>query len=235
MHYVGIDVAAARPSDIAVLNESLECVEAFTSSDATVTAARLSRSYAQAIIAIDAPRWLNQRLMADEGFRERLNPPPNPGKHLDCRVCDYELSHRNVALYFTPHQNPPPWMQVGFRWFCSIIKAGFADYGLQQEAGERCVIEYYPYASFVALLGGKPAQKTTALGRKQRVELLRGMAIHCDYGLMTTDMIDALVGAVTACRFHQGTAEDYGDPTEGLLTVAAKLPDRATPLQRPGG
>jgi len=185
-------------------------------------------------VAVDAPRAPARGLMADDEYRGRLSPPPSPDKYLTGRAAEYQLVRRGISIYLVP-ADPPAWMEAGFRWFCSIIKAGFADHALQQEAGERCVIEYYPYASFVALLGGKPARKTTALGRKQRVELLRGMGIDCDYGVMTTDMIDALVGAVTAWRFYQGTAEDYGDPREGLLTVAAKLPDRATPLQRPGG
>jgi hypothetical protein len=47
---------------------------------------------------------------------------------------------------------------------------------------------------------------------------------------MDTDQLDATVCALTARRFAVGRTVDYGDPREGVLTVAAKLPDRATKL-----
>lgn len=234
MHYVGIDVASNRPCNLVIIDAELRFVEARWSSDRLAAATHLSRSYPDAIVAVDAPRRLNQGLMAEDAFREGLDVPPKPDKHRNCRVCEYQLSRRNVPLYFTPHENPPAWMQVGFRWYEALVKAGYGDYPLGEVHGPPCVIEYYPHASFVGLLGGIPPDKATYEGRKARVELLRRLDSGCDFGVSTADMIDAMVGAVTAARLHHGLAVDYGETTEGLMTVAAELPDGARPLEDTG-
>jgi predicted nuclease with RNAse H fold len=231
MHYVGIDVASSRPSDIVVLDRRRECVETGQCEDPQEYARYLKDKYNQAIVAVDAPRAPAKALMANEKYRRNLEPPPRPGKYKTGRVVEWEVMRRGISIYLVPPE-PPCWMQTGFKWFDALIGEGFADYALKQETGRRCVIEYYPYASFVALLGGKPAKKTIGEGRKQRVELLRAIGVDCDYGVMTVDMIDALVGAVTAWQFHRNKAAHYGDPEEGLLTVAAKLPDKARPLDQ---
>ncbi len=232
MHFIGIDVAASRPCDIIVLDEHLGFVEHLVSTglDGVRAAAEdLHQRYADAVVAIDAPRSPNTGLMTDARARSRLSPPPAPGKHQDCRVADYELSRRNVSVYFTPSRDPDGWMQVGFEWFERLIEGGFSDYTRTGDALPGSVIEYYPYASFVSLLGCTPAGKSSSSGRSARVNVLRDAGVDCDFALFTVDMLDAAVGALTARLLVGGSARDYGDLTEGVLTVAAKLPDGVRP------
>jgi len=145
-------------------------------------------------------------------------------------VAEYELIRRGVSLHLTPREDTSTWMQAGFAWYRALISAGFSDHSKRGATGPGAVIEYYPYASFVALPGGRPPKKTTAPGRGLRVEALRRAGMQTDFGVMTADMIDAAVGCVTARVFAHSASTDYGDPREGVLTVAAKLPDTARRL-----
>lgn len=231
MHYIGIDVAASRPSDIVVLDESLREVEAFTSTDPAASAPEIAGSYPDAVIAVDASRCLAKGLMACERFRRRLPVPPPDGKYLRCRSAEYELMRRNVSVYRTPREMPDwleAWLKEGFTWYRALIGAGYADHSHVPDVGAPCVIESYPYANFVALLGGLPPGKATREGRIARVTALRQAGVQADFALMDTDQLDATVCAVAARRFADGISEDYGDPREGVLTVAAKLPGGAT-------
>ncbi|MBD3293758.1 MAG: hypothetical protein GF393_12610, partial [Armatimonadia bacterium] len=106
MHYIGIDVAASRPSDIVVLDEDLCEVEASTSADPAATAPEIAEGYPDAVVAVDASRCLAKGLMADDGFRAALDRPPSPGKYRKCRSAEYEVACRSVSIYQTPKCMP---------------------------------------------------------------------------------------------------------------------------------
>ncbi|MFP4250606.1 MAG: DUF429 domain-containing protein [Armatimonadota bacterium] len=228
MHFIGIDVAAARPSDIVVLDANLRETELLTSTDPATSAPELAARYPEAVVAVDASRCLSKGLMADADFRASLEPPPADGKHLKCRSAEYELMRRNVSVYQTSEEMPDwlrAWLSEGFAWYEALVAAGYADHSHDPSAGPPCVIESYPYANFVALLGGLPPSKSTRAGRVARVNALCEAGVEADFALMDADQLDATVCAVAAARFAAGIAVDYGDPREGVLTVAANIPD----------
>ncbi len=233
MNFIGIDVAGSRPSDLIVLDENLAEVERVSSNAPAETAPLLADRYPRAVAAVDASRCLAQGLMQRDDFREALSPAPPPGKYLSCRHAEYELMRRNVSVYQTPAEMPDwleAWLREGFAWYDALIDAGYADYSMHPDSTPPCVIESYPYANFVALLGGLPPSKSDRAGRLARVTALRDAGVEADFALMDADQLDATVCALAAARLAEGTAADYGDPREGVLTVAAKLPDRARPL-----
>jgi len=233
-HFIGIDVAASRPSDIVVLDANLREAELLSSTDPAATSLELAERYPNAVVAVDASRCLSKRLMQCDAFRTGLDLPPPEGKYLNCRSAEYELMRRNVSIYQTPEEMPDwlrAWLEEGFAWYDALIAAGYADHSHHPCAKAPCVIESYPYANFVALLGGLPPGKATRAGRVARVTALRDAGVEADYALMDVDQLDATVCAVASARFAAGESADYGDPREGVLTVAANLPDRATKIE----
>ncbi|MFO8080267.1 MAG: DUF429 domain-containing protein [Armatimonadota bacterium] len=232
MHFIGIDVAAARPSDIVVLDEDLRETELLSSTAPSTSAPELSARYPDAVVAVDASRCLSAGLMRCDDFRDALGVPA--GKYRNCRSAEYELMRRNVSVYQTSVAMPDwleAWLTEGFAWYESLIAAGYADHSHDPTTGPPCVIESYPYANFVALLGGLPPSKSTRAGRVARVTALRDVGVDADFALMDADQLDATVCAVAAERLAEGTAVDYGDPREGVLTVAANLPDRCRRIE----
>jgi hypothetical protein len=213
-----------------ILDDDLRLVESLSSTDPAAAAPDLADRYPEAVIAVDASRCLSVGLMADPQFRASLERPPPDGKYLRCRTAEYELMRRNISVYQTPEQIPDwlrGWLTEGFEWYDALVAAGYADHSHHPDAGPPCVIESYPYANFVALLGGLPPGKATSQGRVARVNALRDAGVDADLAPMDADQLDATVCAVAGKRFADGEAHDYGDPREGVLTVAAKLPDRA--------
>lgn len=234
MHFIGIDVAGSRPSDIIVLDEHLRGVECLSSADPAATATEIASRYPAAVVAVDASRCLSRGLMRRDEFRQKLAVPPPDGKYLKCRSAEYELMRRNVSVYQTPSCVPDwleAWLREGFAWYEALVRAGYADYPLDPTVEPPCVIESYPYGNFVALLGGLPPSKSTRAGRAARVQALRDAGVQADFASMDADRLDATVCAVAAQRLAEGTAADYGDAREGVLTLAANLPEKARPIK----
>ena len=80
----------------------------------------------------------------------------------------------------------------------------------------RAVLEVYPHATFAALLGRMPASKSTRVGVKERIQLLRQHGIDWDF-YFDHDSLDALAAALTGWRYVQGLACGLGAEREGLL------------------
>ncbi|MEA3402310.1 MAG: DUF429 domain-containing protein [Armatimonadota bacterium] len=230
-HFIGIDIAAARPCDVIVADGDLRVLEMMRCGGPEAAARDLHQRFPHAVIAVDASRAPNAGLMDQADYRAELRPVPPPERYHDCRVAEYELIRRGVSLYLTPSGAVPAWMEAGFRWYEALFAAGYSDHSRGKATGPGTVIEYYSHASFVALLGGRPPKKSSPEGRRLRVQALREAGMEADFGIMTADMLDAAVGCLTARRFARGEAADYGDPREGVLTVAAKLPDTVRPLE----
>ena len=93
-------------------------------------------------------------------------------------------------------------------------------------------LEVYPYASFVALLGGLPPKKLTRPGQHVRVMALRRAGVEWDE-YFDDDSLDALAAALTGWRFLQGRATPVGDAREGLIWLPVppgELRDTYAPL-----
>lgn len=177
---------------------------------------------APSVVAVDAPQGFNRRLLERE----------SAGGHRS-RVCDFELLRRRVGVYQVPSRaevavDPgrlPAWMAVGFDLFAALRRRGYEapfDGSLPGALGQPpAVLEVYPYASFVALLGGRLARKTTREGLRLRVAALRAEGVVWDKGgadeYYDHDSLDALAAAFTAWRFYQGAAHHLGESREGLI------------------
>jgi len=228
---IGIDIAASRPCTAVALScgrtaRAVAWMAALPSDDpaADDTPAMLDwiEHLEPAAVAVDAPQGYNRRLLA------RSRGPAASRS----RVCDYELLRRRISLYRVPSRadvaaEPSrlrPWMRVGFRYFKELKKRGFEappDGALAGAFGRPpAVLEVFPYASFVTLLGGLLSKKSAREGLRLRVLALRDAGVHWDTGddaYFDHDSLDALATALTAWRFVQGRAHPVGDEREGLI------------------
>jgi len=177
---------------------------------------------APVVVAVDAP----------QGFNRRLLERQSAGGHRS-RVCDFELLRRRIGVYQVPSRaevvaDPgrlPAWMAVGFDVYAALRRRGYEaplDGSLPAALGQPpAVLEVYPYAAFVMLLGRPLTRKTTREGLRLRVATLRSEGVVWDKGggdeYYDHDSLDALVAALTGWRFYQGLAHAVGDPREGLL------------------
>ncbi|HOT22830.1 MAG TPA: DUF429 domain-containing protein [Thermoleophilia bacterium] len=228
---VGIDIAASRPCTAVALScgrlapavgwrEAL--VDAEPARDDTPAMLDWIDGLHPEAVAVDAPQGYNRRLLEyAQGHGATRS-----------RVCDHELLRRRISLYQVPSRKDvaadrvalPPWMGVGFRYFRELRKRGY-------EAPPRgalpgafgaapAVLEVFPYATFVTLLGGLLSKKSTREGLRLRVLCLREAGVRWDTrddAYFDHDSLDALAAALTAWRFLQGRASALGDEREGLL------------------
>jgi predicted nuclease with RNAse H fold len=168
--YIGIDPAAGiRLSSYAVLDAQLKIVKMDRASiDDLIT---LAAGYPAAVCAVDAPIAPSKGLLADRDYRKRLGLEPGRSTYKNCRVCEYELRKRKIALYTTPKSpdQAPLWMKEGWRLYDGLRKADFVEY---PRVGSRRMLETYPYAIFMALVGKRPYSKSSIEGLLQRQLIL---------------------------------------------------------------
>lgn len=84
------------------------------------------------------------------------------------------------------------------------------------------VIEVYPYATRVRLLGRPPARKGTLLGRAWTQQGLAGRIAGLPdpaQRLLGHDALDALLAAYTGLLWHRGLGEAIGDEEDGAIVV----------------
>lgn len=215
-----VDIAAARPSTLALLH-GRRVVEWFETRLVDEATAWLVDRRPE-VIAIDAPCSVSHGLLAHSKDRVKLYAG---------RVCDLELMKRAIPLYQVPQQRSrvDGWMEVGYQLYDLLLERGYALPRAQGTPGS--VIEIYPYSGFATLLGGRPAKKSTAEGIAQRVAVLEQQGLDWD-GRSDHDSLDALVGALTGLRYLESRATAVGDPSEALLwlPVATLLRSYAHPV-----
>lgn len=196
----------------------------------------------QSLVAVCAPRRPNQRLMERSEVRERLNPPPHPGRWTSFRLVEYLLRQHGISCYKTPAEVKacPNWMQMGFQLYRRLEQMGYRGYPAEQMGLEW--LEVYPHASFCTLLGHIPLPKNTLEGRIQRqlvlhrhrvgipdpMEMIKGLtAQHFLQGTLPTNHLysqgelDALVAAFTAWQAsnHPKEVTLLGDASEGIVVL----------------
>jgi predicted nuclease with RNAse H fold len=201
----GIDVAVARPCTC-VLVDGYEVQDWLDTKDLGELRDWVLRHWPDAV-AVDAPCSTSKGLL--------LKSEGN-GKVYAGRVCDRELRRRGIRLNEVPRDraDADTWMEVGFQIYELLQDLG---YQLPRENGlEHSVLEVFPHASFVTLLGGVPAKKVTDLGQSQRLAVLRQQGLRWEYRI-DHDSLDALAAALTALRYLEGEASAIGDPEEALV------------------
>lgn len=206
MSYLGIDLTSSptRPSAYAVLKRAgaLRQVGALRS-DQEITS--LAQRVRPAYVAIDAPLGLPKGMCC-------LEPScPCTAQAADgLRAAEREVISRGFGLYRTTKKSI----------IRGLVYRAIALRRRLEEAGLR-VMEVYPYASKVILLGRDLPKKTTPEGRavlRARLEpLIPGLAA-LDRA-PNHDELDAIVAAYTAYLFAQGKAEEVGEETEGTICL----------------
>jgi predicted nuclease with RNAse H fold len=245
---VGIDVAAARPCTlVAVRAGRTGQVAGWLETDNASQIVDWVDALQPAVVAIDAPQAFNRHLLISAKPGQRLGSltvtADLPSSR--SRVCDHELLTRRISVYQVPNRTDvesggaklPGWMQVGFALFKAFKKRRYelaAEGDMPGAFGQApTVLEAFPHAAFVTLLGGIPPNKGTRAGAHVRVKALRDAQLEWD-DYFDHDSLDALAAALTGWRYQQGRARALGDAREGLLWVPvgpAALKPKYEPLQ----
>lgn len=204
--YLGIDLAASprRPSGYAVLDGRWGLRGLGRAGDDGEILA-LAQKVQPRLVAIDAPLSLPRGLCCLEE-----SCPCRALAADGLKLAEGELLRRGIPLFPTTKRGIVKGLAYrGISLARALRAAGFA------------VVEVYPYANKVRLLGGRPPGKGTNMGRQQLRRALEpfipGLAA-CP-GPLDHDRLDALVAALTACLHAQGPCEALGDPEEGLIFV----------------
>jgi len=222
MLFVGIDLSARRGFDVAILDDARRVVDVWRAPNLDGLCARLDALSRPFVAAVDAPWKPSDFPLRRAEVRAALPVPPPEGRYARYRVCDYELARRGIPLYLLPEPGmaPPGWMTLGFETFERLE----VRYALRLPVGATdntaTLVEIYPYAGFVTLLGGCPPRKTTAAGSATRLSALRDAGLHgVPDGPITHDATDALCAAYTAWAWRHGVGGALGLADEGLIAL----------------
>jgi len=218
---VGIDLSARRGLDLAVLDERLRLITLIHLPDLAATLDWLDREApAPLAIGIDAPQGPRLPLLTDPAIRAAQVPPPPDGRYLRYRVCDYQLARRGIGLYLSPAADEPVpgWMAVGFALFAALRERGFRAPGGPNDTAAT-LLEVYPYATFVTLLGAVPPSKSTPEGLAIRRRALEEASVTGLPAAMGHDALDAAAAALATAAFAAGQGCALGDPAEGLMVL----------------
>lgn len=181
---VGIDVGASSVHLVALRDGRVVAADVLDAGDPGGVLAAV-RSVGATRVAIDAPSALSSLAHAADGS---LAP-----KFRAARCGEIALGRE--AGVWVPWVSPPAggadvagWITVGLALFTAFAGAGIE------------AVETYPHAVFRALAGGaRVAGKSTAEGRRRRVELLRGAGVvESTLPLWDHDGLDAGAAALVA-------------------------------------
>jgi predicted nuclease with RNAse H fold len=189
---VGIDLGASRIDVVSLTGTG----PAWSTIPATEIDTVVERVRAAAMIAIDAPAELSTAPHRHDGA---VN-----AKFRTARCGEIALGEQ--ARVWVPWVTPadpalvPPWMEVGFALWRALRAAGHDP------------LEVYPAGAFHALAGTRLPRKTTAAGRRARLEILAtAIALPASVAhRWTHDALDACAAAVTASHHRAGTARRFG-------------------------
>ena len=247
--FIGIDpTAGGRPFTYAALDHELR-LQALGRGDMDEVLAFVA-GHPAAYVAVCAPRCPNQGVMDRPEERERLSPPPRPGRWRNFRLAEYQLRLRKISIPQTcaKEGDCPAWMRKGFGLFQRLDDLNYHPYPQDEKSHQS--LEVYPHAGYAALLGHLPLPKHSLEGRLQRQlalfdcelnipdpmlifeEITRHrilLGIFPLENLYSAAELDALVAAYTA--WMAGTKPDQvtllGHPEEGFLVLpVAELKNR---------
>jgi hypothetical protein len=231
---IGIDVAASRPSVAVAVRADRRALEviAWREADEQETGDR-----ARLLEWLDALRPAAVAITAAQRPRRAAGVSPPP------RRADAELLRRRIAVAPAPTRAQAEagghryaHTRAGWAYFKELRRRGYetlAPGGLSGALGQApAVLEVYPHAGYVTLLGGTPPPKSTREGSHLRVLALRRLGLRWDeyYDVAS---LDVLMAAFIAWRVVQGQASAVGDERDGcvwLPVTAHELRDTYAPL-----
>ena len=221
---LGVDVSLGRGLDVALVEDA-----ALTRTWSRVGPgglAGLLLDEAPDAVAIDAPPRPGLGLLRHEGVRRSLPVPPEPGRHLDRRVAEYELARRGIGSHQTHHDESKlfSWMTAGFEAFAAARAAGYPPFLGEGDPAHRA-LEAFPYAGYVALAGClSPGRRVRLPWRRAVLEAagLRGLPEDA-----TIDLVDAACAGLVGVRVLSGEGSWVGHPQEGAIVLPVpRLADR---------
>jgi predicted nuclease with RNAse H fold len=207
--FFGIDLTSTevKPSACLGLDSKSQLVYfGFLAENRDIVA--LLNFYLPQVIAIDAPLSLPVGLCCLE---ESCHCQPKlPRKN---RQCDRELRQLGIPCYPTSKRTfVKSLIYRGIELKTSIIR----EVG---QAGQ--VIEVYPFASKVCLLGKAIPRKTTKQGvsflKEKLGDIIPSLKPYLD--IFDHDLYDAAIAAYTALLYHENRVEALGDRQEGLIFI----------------
>jgi crotonobetainyl-CoA:carnitine CoA-transferase CaiB-like acyl-CoA transferase/predicted nuclease with RNAse H fold len=207
--FLGIDLTTKeqKPTACAILDEqgALVSVTKLSTDDEMV---ELAETHRPTIIAIDSPLGFPEGMDCLEENHDCESIHPFKG-----RVGERQLIAEGIGLYVTTKR--------------SIIKPMIyraIELTKRFEALGCQVLEVYPFAAKVRLLGKPLPKKTTREGHKFLVdrlnEIIPGLDTHS--GKLDHDHVDALFAAHTAWLHSRGRTESMGSENEVAIVVPAK-------------
>lgn len=207
MVFLGVDLRASpsRTSAVAVLNEQsmLVHISAFQTYNELL---KIVRAYRPALIAIGAPLSLPAGLCCLEPSCPcELEDPQKRGRQLEL-----ELARMGISCFFTNKRSiVRQLIYRGIEFNRRLLKRGYQ------------VVEIYPYASKLILMGEDVPPKNSARNvvfmREQLPHLINGLEPHIDS--LDRNICDALVSAYTALLHSRKATDVLGSPEEGLLVL----------------
>ncbi|QUI21226.1 DUF429 domain-containing protein [Vallitalea pronyensis] len=226
MKFIGIDVHL-RNNTVAIITDTLDVhrIEFMDRKELT----HVVKETAPSIIAVDAPYKLNKGFMNDDNYREKLKP--NLKGHFNKKVCEYELSRRNIQPFSTPGKIEGVtgwngWMLEGFELYDALEKLGYSLIHSENiNSVNKGFVEVFPHASFVTTLEYIPANKKTDRGLNERIDILKKLGVKKFQTLVTgskdakSDKLDALIAAYTAFCVYKKHVCFVGDVREGEVTL----------------
>ena len=235
---VGIDVAASRPSVAVALRADRRALEvaAWREADEQETGDR-----GRLLDWLDSLQPSAVAITAAQRPRRAAGGAPPP------RRADAELLRRRIAVAPAPTRAQAEaggrryvHTRTGWAYFKDLRQRGYetlAPGGLSGALGQApAVLEIYPHAGFVTLLGGTPPPKSTREGLHLRALTLRRLGLHWDE-YYDAASLDALMAAFTAWRVVQGLASALGDERDGCVWLPVtrhELRDTYAPLTTAG-
>jgi len=196
----GIDMASAKPSTVALIDDKLnietlvDCSELSTGFIAKLTDSNIS------VVAIDSPLGFPSGMccLEDSCICKASNG--------NGRLAERELSKMGISSYYTTKKTIiKPMIYKAIKWTKFLRHYGFT------------VIEIYPYATKVRLFGKPVPSKTKHLSVLKELVIKLGFpeaVAKCNH-----DQIDALLAAYTGLLYIQGNTEEVGDETESKIVV----------------
>jgi hypothetical protein len=132
--------------------------------------AALFSSWNMVVAAINAPSGVHLGLVR-ELIKSKMQAS-HQVRGAEMRLCEYELRERGIVVSGTPSSErlSPAWVQLGFKLYHDLGKAGFSKYSANAQPYR--LLETNPHACFCVLAGSVPLPRTSLEGRLQRQLLL---------------------------------------------------------------
>ncbi len=135
--FIGIDpTAGQRPFAYVAVDQDLRLLALGLGSMDEVVA--FVAGQRQAFVAVAAPRRPNQGVINRPEVREKLNPPPRPGRWTNFRLAEYLLRQHSISCPKTAalEQECPGWMRMGFALYARLESLGYRPYPSQLSQAE---------------------------------------------------------------------------------------------------